>query len=485
MAVGIVGGLSARECAAEGGGRGVRLMEGSSSSSSFQYVAPSAQTRAMDQQLRSLGGSEAARVGTAGVWVRVAPPVAPQYGQEEPETAVGVDENVVVVRDPREPIDAPTSQSYRRFRVSGTFGPDASQTEVHDGIGVAEVDWLFDGFNSTYVAFGEVGTGKTYSLFGGAGGERSWQDGGLCGNILTELFQRVEAAEPSSYVVGISCWEILNNDAVRDLLAYPVADTTSTNPSFINVRVNSRAAALKVLERARVGSHSWGYSNVDTDSEPFVALPNVGHSFVRLTLIDVSKRRCSTLHMADLAGSQSLDRRMAPRAFQVTAETAKARKDINQQLLAFSRVIQEMADVSEGAGATVASQAKLISARDSRLTQILGPIMGQNCRTIFLATVSAELDHYSDTVATLRTASRAVGIASPCVPITLLPAAGAAGDVPLDEIMCQSAKMVPLQQVLSVRMVSRLHILFTLPCRGLRLHYALPLVLCRLTRYPI
>ena len=38
---------------------------------SFEYTAPSAQTRAMDEQLRSLGGSDLARVGSAGVWVRV------------------------------------------------------------------------------------------------------------------------------------------------------------------------------------------------------------------------------------------------------------------------------------------------------------------------------------------------------------------------------------------------------------------------------
>ena len=64
---------------------------------SFAYTAPSEQTRAMDEKLRSLGGSDVARVGTAGVWVRVAQPVAPQYGQDVPETVVGVDETVVVV----------------------------------------------------------------------------------------------------------------------------------------------------------------------------------------------------------------------------------------------------------------------------------------------------------------------------------------------------------------------------------------------------
>ena len=421
----------------------------------FGYTNPSDSVRQMDEQLQSLGGGDLARVGTAGIWVRVAPTPRPAPGQDEPETVVGVDDGHVVVRDPREPMDAPTSQSYRRFRVSGTFAAEAAQGELHEAVGAPAVDWLLDGFNSTFVSFGEVGTGKTYSLFGGAGGELSWQDGGLCGNAVSQLFRLFEAAEPGSYAVSLSCWEVVNSDTY-DLLAYPVAGTASTNPRFINVRVNSAAAALKVLERARAGSQSWARGNVDADSEPFVALPNAGHSFVRLTLLNVAKRRCSTLHLVDLAGSQSLDRRMAPRAFQITAEDAKERKNINQQLLAFSRVVSEMAEANEGA-----TQVKLVSARDSRLTQVLGPIMAQNTRTVFLATVSAELDHYNDTVATLRTATRAMGIACQCVPTTLLPPAElsalqAAGDMPLDEILGQAAGMVPLQHVLSVRMINEI-----------------------------
>ena len=72
-----------------------------------QHTVVSSTTRAMDAQLSQLGGSDLARVGTGSVWVRVAPAAPEAPGAPEPETVVGVDEGHVVVRDPREPVDAP------------------------------------------------------------------------------------------------------------------------------------------------------------------------------------------------------------------------------------------------------------------------------------------------------------------------------------------------------------------------------------------
>jgi hypothetical protein len=43
------------------------------------------------------------------------------------------------------------------------------------------------------------------------------------------------------------------------------------------------------------------------------------------------------------AGSQSLDRRMSAASYNVTADDAKERRAINKHLLAFSRVISELA----------------------------------------------------------------------------------------------------------------------------------------------
>ena len=422
----------------------------------FEQHVLSGDALAMDRQVQLLGGSGSARVAgvDSDVWVRV------RGDGDNGDSIVGVDEGYVVVRDPREPVDAPTAQGFRRFRVGGTLGETAGQQQVHGAVGVPALNWLLDGFNASFVAFGQVGTGKTHTLFGEGVGPGGIHEHGLFASIAAQLFQRVEASSAGAYVIGISAWDVLNNDTY-DLLAYPVAATPSTNPRFINVRVNTFAAALKVVERARAGSQNWAPGEIDSDTEPFVTLPNVAHSFVRLTLIDVQKRRCSTLHFVDLAGSQSLDRRLAPRAFQVTAQNAKERRDINQHLLAFSRVVSEMAQAYEDGGPAT-SHTKLISARDSRLTQLLGPIMSQNSRTVFIATVSAKRENFQDTISTLRTATRALQVACPCVVTTLLPSADAvvtAGKDAIDniaEVLTQTAGMVPLQQVLSVRMINEI-----------------------------
>ena len=154
--------------------------------SQFYHAVVSSEAEAMDTALQHLGGSSAARVGKAAVYVRVAPTDA--GGNPSPPTAdsvVGVDGPHVVVRDPREPTEAPTSQSYRcepppppprtrpiqhsvalessaltltlhlirsvrlaidcgarRFKVSGSFDHTIGQPGVHAHIGPASLQWL-------------------------------------------------------------------------------------------------------------------------------------------------------------------------------------------------------------------------------------------------------------------------------------------------------------------------------------------------------
>lgn len=178
----------------------------------------------------------------------------------------------------------------------------------------------------------------------------------------------------------------------------------------------------------------------------------VAHSFVRLTVIDVRTRRMSTMHFVDLAGSQSLDRRMSKSFKSISAENAKARRAINKHLLAFSRVVSELAQLHDGGKSENVSSTKLISARDSRLTQILGPIIANNSRTVFISTVSSLKDHYNDTVSTLRTATRALQISCPCVP-TILPAHP---DGDSAQPISETAGFLPLENVLSARMLKEI-----------------------------
>ena len=128
----------------------------------------------MDAALQSLGGSASARVGKSEVWVRVCPTDGDGNAIDpSADSVVGVDGVHVVVRDPREPAEAPTSQSFRRFKVSGSLGNGAEQEDVYARVGPASLQWLADGFNTSFLSFGQVGTGKSYTMFGGAAGSRA------------------------------------------------------------------------------------------------------------------------------------------------------------------------------------------------------------------------------------------------------------------------------------------------------------------------
>ena len=231
-----------------------------------QFHVLSPEVLEMDSQMRALGGSRDARVAQAQVWVRVCPTGAAAAlspgarGREEGGGIVSAEGEQLAVRDPREPADAPLDAQghVRRFRVSGTFPPSAGQLDVHRCVGLPAVEWVFDGFNTAFVSFGQVSTGKTYTAFGGAAGQRTWRDQGLCSNMIASIFERASSAAEGRYTVAMSCFEVLNN-SLFDLLAYPVAASPpgSGAQDVGRVRVESLGAAMKVLERARACSSCW------------------------------------------------------------------------------------------------------------------------------------------------------------------------------------------------------------------------------------
>jgi hypothetical protein len=68
------------------------------------------------------------------------------------------------------------------------------------------------------------------------------------------------------------------------------------------IRIESLLDADKVLAYARTRSVSWG--ECKSPAELVTAVPNQGHSFVRIILNDRDNNRFSMLHIVDLAGAK-------------------------------------------------------------------------------------------------------------------------------------------------------------------------------------
>ena len=363
----------------------------------------------LSAELDSLGGGDA-RIGEAAVYCRVRP------AEPGDETIVDADGSHVLVHDPRGRADAPSQQSVRRFRVSAdaALDPDerGSQAALFDSLGNAALEWVLQGFNATVVAHGETGSGKTHSLFGPHGVlGRSFAEQALCGRVLETLFNLMTPSSPLS--VAISCWEVRHSGVV-DLLApdeAAAAAAVAAGGDFAAVQAPTLQEALELVALGLGRSLNWGAAG--QQGAPPSALPNRASLFVRFSLYDENRRGLASLHLVDLVGTAPLGSGHAASAAALDYE----RRCLSQHLLCFNRVVSELSQQQAGASGT-----KVISARDSKLTQILAPLLTGSARTFFLACVRPQPQHYLETCNTMRIATRALSIRSACMRVLNVPA---------------------------------------------------------------
>ena len=364
---------------------------------------------------------------------------------------IASDMDVIAVRDPRAPSTALAEDAVRRYKVTRAFSPWTPQERVYEDQGKLVTDWVWRGFNATLVSFGQQGTGKSYTLYNDGLSLSFPQDRGLaaesgvdesCGlliRILADLFSRIakerreDGGGRPKYKVGLSCWEILGNktvDLLKPFSAYASPsrqDRAAQDAEYATIGVEDLSQARACLNHARSSSTNW---YVDPATQSLRTLPNRAHAFVRVVVFDVVRRTLAQLHVVDLCGSQSLakardgglgkreGRGAVPR--DMLSEHERERKGVNQQLLAFSRLVGEIAQQSDDREFTGgrAGQGQLsavhLSARETKLTRELAPMLAEDSRCFLLCSVSRSSVDYIDTANTLRVATRFARISNAC-----------------------------------------------------------------------
>eukprot|EP00937_MAST-01D_sp_MAST-1D-sp2_P003790 g3790.t1 len=420
-----------------------------------------AQLSAAQAELDGLGGGDTRICNTEVVCRLVGPGQAPGA----PAGSVSTDgECIVSVRDPRQRSADP--KRYKMTQVVHSGGDHANgdfeDQELHDSLGSRLADWIWSGFNASLISHGQAGTGKTHCLFGGGSLElhtRAQPQAGLCEWLLGSIFERIAAAAGDDaaaagggerYSVGISCWDVLGAEVV-DLLDPAAAAARSSPPSlsFLTCSASSLASANEILAAARCRSANW-----TSDAGPSGPSPLRGraHSFVRVVLHDARAQLVSTVHLVDLVGARGRVDEVAREQLEaaaaaagpeglLAAETAGVpeaeRRHCSQQLLAFSRLVQQVVRSQRvpGSGGRLPA-----AARDSVLTQILGPMLVGNAKTYMLCSVRAGAGHAGaaealEAMEALKTAECAGAMRSACMrlrniergALKLLPASAARG----------------------------------------------------------
>uniref|UniRef100_A0A182SQK3 Kinesin-like protein n=1 Tax=Anopheles maculatus TaxID=74869 RepID=A0A182SQK3_9DIPT len=261
------------------------------------------------------------------------------------------------------------------------------------------VDKVLEGYNGTILAYGQTGTGKTYTM---SGNPESPQTKGIIPNTFAHIFGHIaRGKENQKFLVRVSYMEIYNEE-VRDLLGKEL------NKS------------LEVKERADIGvfvKDLSGYvvHNAD-DLDNIMKLGNknrvVGatkmnsessrsHAIFSITIesseTDEAGRqyvRMGKLQLVDLAGSERQSKT------QSSGLRLKEATKINLSLSVLGNVISALVD----------GKSTHIPYRNSKLTRLLQDSLGGNSKTVMCASISPADSNYVETISTLRYACRAKSI---------------------------------------------------------------------------
>lgn len=223
----------------------MRRYTGKGDSSTDDYRALTMELLDMSQELEMMGGGDT-RISKLNLVVRLRPPRSGGgHG------TVWVEGNHVHVADSK---DKGARVGSRVYAVSAALPAYSTQLDLYNAVAIGALDTLWDGFNSSIIAMGQVGTGKTHCLFGST----ISHDEDLCSQTLSTLFSRIRQSQtPQDLSVLISMWDVVT-DAVSgvsdvvDLLRDPCDSVPpQSDKNLACVSIDSLGDGLQALEVGR------------------------------------------------------------------------------------------------------------------------------------------------------------------------------------------------------------------------------------------
>ncbi|ETV70453.1 hypothetical protein H257_14115 [Aphanomyces astaci] len=295
------------------------------------------------------------------------------------------------------------SRTQYKFKFDSLIGMEAKQEEVFDRVGRPCVQNALEGFNSTIFAYGQTGSGKTFTITGGA--ER-YEDRGIIPRSLSMIFGEMKKYPDRQTNAYISYLEIYNNQGY-DLLNEDHQNTKDIEdlPKVSMLEDEDGNCHLRNLSMHRVASEEDALNLLflgDTNRAVSETSMNLASSRSHcIFTVSLESRRGggsevilrSKLHMVDLAGSE--------RAHKTGAKGKVLREAtyINTSLHYLEMVIVALHEKNTKGRSH-------IPYRNSMMTSVLRDSLGGNCKTVMVATASAEKEQTDESLSTCRFAQR-------------------------------------------------------------------------------
>lgn len=303
--------------------------------------------------------------------------------------------SIISIRNPNTTRDEPV----KTFTFDAVFDSESTQVDIYNETARPIIDKVLQGYNGTIFAYGQTGTGKTYTM---AGAATSPQLRGIIPNSFAHIFGHIAKADGNQKFLVRTTYLEIYNEEVRDLLG------------------KDQNHKLEVKERPDIGVYVKDLSGyVVNNADDLDRIMNIGnknrvvgetamnvcssrsHAIFTIT-VESSQMgddgqqhvRMGKLHLVDLAGSERQNKSKA------SGIRLREATKINLSLSTLGNVISALVD----------GQSSHVPYRNSKLTRLLQDSLGGNSKTLMCANISPADINYDETLSTLRYANRAKNI---------------------------------------------------------------------------
>ncbi|KAJ8299623.1 hypothetical protein KUTeg_023683 [Tegillarca granosa] len=287
----------------------------------------------------------------------------------------------------------------KMFTFDSIYDWNSKQVDLYEETFRDLVESVLEGFNGTIFAYGQTGTGKTFTM---QGVKNDPEKRGVIPNSFEHVFQHISRSENQQYLVRASYLEIYQEE-IRDLLSkdhtrrLELKERPDTGvyvkdlSSFVTKSVKEIEHVMNVGNQNR----AVGATNMNEHSSRSHAIFIITVECSELHEDDGENHiRVGRLNLVDLAGSERQSKTGS------SGERFKEATKINLSLSALCNVISALVD----------GKSTHVPYRDSKLTRLLQDSLGGNAKTVMVANIGPASYNFDETISTLRYANRAKNI---------------------------------------------------------------------------
>ncbi|KAE9613167.1 putative plus-end-directed kinesin ATPase [Lupinus albus] len=288
----------------------------------------------------------------------------------------------------------------------------ASQKRVYEVVARPVVESVLDGYNGTIMAYGQTGTGKTYTV--GCLGEEDTAARGITVRAMEDIFANVSFETDSVSVSYLQLYmetiqDLLDpaNDKIAIVEDPKTGDVSLPGATIVEIRdQQSFIELLRLGEAQRFAANT--KLNTESSRSHAILMVHVKRSIKgrdaalstengnhqdMVKLLKPSVVRKGKLVFVDLAGSERINKSGSE------GHTLEETKFINLSLSALGKCINALAENSVH-----------VPFRDSKLTRLLRDSFGGTARTSLVITIGPSPQHRGETASTIMFGQRAMKV---------------------------------------------------------------------------